>query len=103
MLIAFSPVSSAGSSAVRTAWLWPVGRSICFHRKLACAQITDVDILNFALNLEYLEAEFYNCAVTGAGLPSTLRGGGPASIGCQKANITGSVLVRGQPRPWNAA
>ena len=57
-------------------------------------QITDADILNFALNLEYLEAEFYNCAVTGSGLPTTLRGGGPASIGCQKANITGDTLVR---------
>ena len=58
------------------------------------AQITDADILNFALNLEYLEAEFYNCAVTGTGLPASLTGGGPASIGCQKANLTGSVLVR---------
>jgi hypothetical protein len=60
---------------------------------MRAAQITDADILNFALNLEYLEAEFYNCAVTGSGLPATLRGGGPASIGCQKANITGDVLV----------
>ena len=37
------------------------------------------------MNLEYLEAEFYSYAAFGVGLNSSLRGGGPASIGGQKA------------------
>lgn len=36
---------------------------------------TDQDILNFALNLEYLEAQFYSFAVTGQSIDVSLLGG----------------------------
>lgn len=53
-------------------------------------QANDNDKLQFALNLEFLEAEFFLRGALGRGLDtinSSLAEGGPAPIGARKANL----------------
>ena len=62
----------------------------------AQATVTDADILNFALNLEYLEAQFYQYAVFGTGLPANmLTGTGQqgAVTGGRKVNFTDPAVA----------
>ena len=52
----------------------------------------DVQILTFALNLEYLEASFYRIAATGAGLSGSDRGNNPGTVtGGRQVTFTSAI------------
>ncbi len=58
----------------------------------SAATLQDQDTLNFALNLEYLEAQFYSFAVTGAGIPNVLLANGNGNTTVQ-GSVTGGRQV----------
>jgi hypothetical protein len=64
---------------------------------------TDADVLNFALNLEYLEASFYLYAATGKGLQASDMTAGASSPYQTVGTVTTNSTVQAVPLAGNTA
>lgn len=78
-------LSAAGAAVAGASVMAGCGSS---SKTAMAAGPSENDVLNFALNLEYLEATFYSYVVTGGDIPSGSTGGGPAPTGAPSGKPT---------------